>query len=81
MSQENVEIVQRFYRAWARNDLPGLVDLMVRTIEYVNPSGPWSRNTTRPHRVQQSRRKGLRRLETWQIEPERLPPWEITSRW
>ena len=37
MSQENVEIVRRFYRAWARNDLPGPVELMDPEIEYVNP--------------------------------------------
>ena len=37
MSQENVEVVQSFYRAWARNDLPGPLELMDPEIEYVNP--------------------------------------------
>jgi ketosteroid isomerase-like protein len=37
MSQQNVEIVRSFYRAWARDDLPGHVELIDPEIEYVNP--------------------------------------------
>ena len=39
MSQENVEIVRRFYRAWADDDLPGPEDFMDPEIEYINPTG------------------------------------------
>jgi ketosteroid isomerase-like protein len=75
MSEENVEIVQRFYRAWARNDLPGPVDLMDPEIEYVNPTRavePGTRHglTAFSRAVE----KVFDGLETWQIEPERLTP-------
>jgi ketosteroid isomerase-like protein len=36
-SQENVEIVRRFYDAWARDGVPGPQELMDPDIEYVNP--------------------------------------------
>ena len=38
MSEQNVEIVRSFYRAWAHDDLPGPVELMDPEIEYVNPA-------------------------------------------
>jgi ketosteroid isomerase-like protein len=71
MSQENVEIVRTFYRAWARDDLPGPVELMDPEIEYVNP----------PRAVEPGTRRGLTAFktavervfegyETWQIELE-----------
>ena len=63
MSEENVEIVRSFYRAWTRGDLPGPVELMDSEIEYVNPiRAVGAGNPTRPHRVQQSGRKSLRRV-------------------
>ena len=37
MSQENVEIVRSFYEAWARDEVPGPMELMDADIEYVNP--------------------------------------------
>jgi ketosteroid isomerase-like protein len=75
MSVENVEIVRRFYDAWARNDLPGPIELMDPEIEYVNP----------PRAVEPGTRRGLTAfsgavekafegLETWQIELEQLRP-------
>ena len=39
MSEGNVEIVRRFYEAWARGELPGPPELMDPAIEYVNPAG------------------------------------------
>ena len=70
MSQENVEIVQRFYRAWARNDLPGPVD---PEIEYVNPIRAVEPGTRRGLTAfSRAVEKVFDGLETWQIEPERL---------
>jgi ketosteroid isomerase-like protein len=37
MSQENVEIVQRLYRAWRENGFGVVPELMDPEIEYVNP--------------------------------------------
>jgi ketosteroid isomerase-like protein len=73
MSQENIEVVRRFYRAWARGDLPGPVELMDPEIEYVNPI----------RAVEPGTRRGLTAFsravervfdswETWQIEPEQF---------
>jgi ketosteroid isomerase-like protein len=53
MSEENVEVVRRFYRAWASKELPGPAELMDPEIEYVNPSGAVEPGTRRgPHGVQ-----------------------------
>ncbi len=38
MSQENVEVVRRLYRAWQREGFGVVADLMDPAIEYVNPS-------------------------------------------
>jgi ketosteroid isomerase-like protein len=73
MSEENVEIVRSFYRAWARNDLPGPLELMDPAIEYVNPI----------HAVESGTRRGLAAFsravekvyegwETWQMEPKQF---------
>jgi ketosteroid isomerase-like protein len=75
MSEENVEIVRSIYRAWARGDFPGPVELMDPEIEYVNPI----------RAVEPGTRRGLTAFsravdrvfdgwETWQIEPEQLMP-------
>ena len=37
MSEENVEVVRRFYAAWSGDELPGPTELMNPEIEYVNP--------------------------------------------
>ncbi len=47
MSQENVEIVRRFYAAWDRQEFPGPTDLMDPEIEYVNPEGAVEPGTRR----------------------------------
>ena len=39
MSQENVEIVRRFFDAWGREEYPGPVEFMHPEIEFVNPAG------------------------------------------
>ena len=71
MSQKNVQVVRRFYDAWARDELPGPVELMDPEIEYVNPAGA----------VEPGIRRGLAAFgraveqifeawETWQMAPE-----------
>ena len=47
MADENVEIVRSFYRAWARNEFPGPIELMHPEIEYVNPAGAVEPGTRR----------------------------------
>ena len=39
MSQENVEVVRRFYDAWGIEKYPGPVEHMHPEIEFVNPAG------------------------------------------
>jgi ketosteroid isomerase-like protein len=69
----NVEIVRRFYDAWARGELPGPPELMDPGIEYVNPDGA----------VEPGTRRGLEAFgaavdrvfegwATWEMEPERF---------
>jgi len=73
MSQENIETVQSFYRAWAHDESPGPTELMDPEIEYVNPVGA----------VEPGTRRGLAAFkgaveevfegwETWQMEPEQF---------
>ncbi len=73
MSEENVEVVRRFYEAWGRGDFPGPVELMAADIEYVNP----------PTAVEPGTRQGLRAFAgaaakvfegwaTWEMEPEQF---------
>jgi ketosteroid isomerase-like protein len=73
MSQENVEIVQRLYEAWSRQEVPGPRELLDDDIEYVNPDGA----------IEPGIRRGLPAFaaaieklfegwETWQMEPERF---------
>jgi len=71
MSQENVEVVRRFYEAWARNAFPGPVELMDPEIEYVNPPGAIEPGTRRG-RVAFSGavEKLLEGWESWQADPE-----------
>jgi ketosteroid isomerase-like protein len=73
MSQENLEIVQRFYQAWARDDLPGPTDLMDPAIEYVNPVGAVEPGTRRGrNEFIAAVEKTLEGWETWEMEPERF---------
>jgi ketosteroid isomerase-like protein len=75
MSQENVEIVRSFYRAWARDDLPGPVELIDPEIEYVNPIRAVEPGTRRGlPAFSRAVGKVFEGLETWQIELEQLRP-------
>ena len=71
MAEGNIEIVRRFYDAWARGELPGPPELMDPEIEYVNPAGA----------VEPGTRQGLAAFgaavdtvfegwATWEMEPE-----------
>src|SRR5262245_27767423 len=73
MSQENVEVVRRFYDAWAREEFPGPRELMDPEIEYVNP----------PEAIEPGVRRGRAAFskavelvydgwEAWEAEPERF---------
>ena len=71
MSQANVEIVRRFYRAWARDELPGPIELMDPEIEYVNPARAVEPGTRRgPTEFSRAVEKVFEGWETWQMEPE-----------
>jgi ketosteroid isomerase-like protein len=71
MSQENVEIVRSIYRAWARDDFPGPIELMSPEIEYVNPAGAVEPGTRRGLAAfSAALEKVFEGWETWQIEPE-----------
>ena|SRR6187397_227208 len=71
MSEENVEIVRSFYRAWARGDLPGPVELMDSEIEYVNPVRAVEPGTRRGLTAFTGAvEKVFEGLDAWEIEPE-----------
>jgi ketosteroid isomerase-like protein len=73
MSQENVEVVRRFYQAWASKELPGPAELMDPEIEYVNPSGAVEPGTRRgPTAFSRAVKAVFDTWETWQVEPERF---------
>jgi ketosteroid isomerase-like protein len=75
MSEENVEIVRRFYRAWARNDLPGPMELMDPEIEYVNPTRAVEPGTRRGRAAfGRAVEKVFKGWERWEIELEQLRP-------
>ena len=76
MSQENVEIVRRFYDAWARGVGPGLsVELMDPEIEYVNPAGAVEPGTRRGRAAfSRAVEKLFEGWETWQAKPEQFKP-------
>jgi ketosteroid isomerase-like protein len=74
MSQENVEVVRRFYDEWNER-FPGPIDLMNPEIEYVNPAGavePGIRRGLDPFR--RAVEKVFEGWEAWQMEPERFIP-------
>ena len=73
MSQENVEIVQRFYSAWSRDELPGPSELIHPEIEYVNPPEAVEPGTARGlAEFSRAVAKVFEAWETWQMEPERF---------
>ena len=72
MSEENVEVVRRFYEAWARKD-PGPNELMDPAIEYVNPAGAIEPGVRRGRAAFSKAVKAVfDGWEIWQAEPERL---------
>jgi ketosteroid isomerase-like protein len=75
MSRENVEVVRSFYRAWARNEFPGPVELMDADIEYVNPAGAIEPGTRRGVAAfSRAVERVFEGWETWQAEPEEFTP-------
>jgi uncharacterized protein len=73
MSDENVEIVRSFYRAWARDEFPGPIALMHPEIEYVNPAGAVERGTRRGRAAFSRAVAGVfEGWESWQMEPEQF---------
>src|SRR5919198_3946363 len=73
MSERNVEIVQRFYDAWSRDEFPGPRELMDPEIEYVNPAGAIEPGTRRGIAAFiEAVEKLLESWEYWRAEPEEL---------
>ena len=71
MSDENVEIVRSFYRAWARDDFPGPAELMDPEIEYINPPGAVEPGTRRGLAAfRKAVEKVFEGWEAWEMEPE-----------
>jgi ketosteroid isomerase-like protein len=80
MSQENVEVVRRFYERWGfyerwAGDESGLIELMDPEIVYINPAG-----AVEPG-IRQGRDAFMRAVEkvfegweTWEMEPEQFTP-------
>ena len=72
MSQENVELVRRFYEAWARDE-SGPIELMHSEIEYVNPPGAVEPGTRRGRAAFSTAVQGVfDGWESWQVEPEQF---------
>src|SRR5262245_957072 len=75
MSEENVEVVRSFYRAWARNELPGPVELSDPEIEYVNPIRAVEPGTRRGRAAfGRAVERVFEGWERWEIEIEELRP-------
>jgi ketosteroid isomerase-like protein len=73
MSEQNVEIIRRFYRAWAREELPGPAEYIDPEIEYVNPAAAVEPGTRRGTAAFEAAvRKTLDGWETWEMEPEQF---------
>jgi ketosteroid isomerase-like protein len=73
MSEENVRVVRSFYDAWARDEVPGPLELMDPQIEYVNPAGAIEPGIRRGIAAfSQAVAKVFEAWESWQIEPERF---------
>ncbi|HEY0517027.1 MAG TPA: nuclear transport factor 2 family protein [Solirubrobacteraceae bacterium] len=73
MSQQNVEIVERLYEAWAREEIPGPPELLDPDIEYVNPGGAIEPGTRRGlPAFTAAIEKLFEGWETWEMEPEQF---------
>ena len=75
MSQENVEVVRCFYRAWAQAEFPRPTELMDPEIEYVNPAGAVEPGTRRGRAAfSAALERVLDGWEVWDVEPEQYTP-------
>ena len=74
MSEENVEVVRRFYQAWAQAEFPGPAELMDPEIEYVNPAGAVEPGTRRGRAAFSALENMLEGWELWDMEPEQYTP-------
>ena len=73
MSPTNEEVVRRFYEAWARDDVPGPVELLAADVEYVNPPGAVEPGTRRGFDAFiEAARKLFEAWEYWRAEVDRL---------
>ena len=73
MSEENVEVVRRFYAAWSGDELPGPTELMNPEIEYVNPDRAVEPGTRRGLAAfSRAVEKVFEGWETWHMEPEQF---------
>jgi ketosteroid isomerase-like protein len=73
MTEENVEVVRRFYAAWSGDELPGPTELMNPEIEYVNPDRAVEPGTRRGLAAfSRAVEKVFEGWETWQMEPEQF---------
>ena len=73
MSEENVEVVRRFYAAWSGDELPGPTELMNPEIEYVNPDRAVEPGTRRGLAAfSRAVAKVFEGWETWDMEPEQF---------
>jgi ketosteroid isomerase-like protein len=71
MSQQNIDIVKRFYDVWAREEFPGPIELMDPEIEYVNPPGAVEPGTRRGlEAFSRAVGKVFEGWESWQMDPE-----------
>jgi ketosteroid isomerase-like protein len=72
-TQQNIDVVRRFYEAWARDDLPGPLELMDPEVEYVNPAEAVEPGTRRGvPAFAQAVEKLLQSWEFWRTEIEEL---------
>lgn len=74
MSDENVQVVRRFYAAWSRDEeLPGPTELMDPEIEYVNPSGAVEPGIRRGRgEFSRAVEKVFAGWDIWTVEPKQL---------
>jgi uncharacterized protein len=73
VSEQNVEIVRRFYEAWGRGEISVPVELMDPEVEYVNPEGAIEPGTRRGiPAFEEAVATVFDAWEYWRGEPDRL---------